>query len=563
MPKYAAGLAAGALILAACGNGNSDDGDNGSGSGADAGADADTANVEPLTIDADDYTSYQPVFSPYGSGMLAGTQGFIFEPLLLSTPFRPGEPYQWLAEAMEFDEDGLVATFNLREGVEWNDGEPFTAGDVAFTFEQMIAHPSLNSNALPLVGANATDDHTVEVEFSEPMFAQAGALGNTLIVPEHVWSEVEDPTQFTNAEDPVGTGPFTVGTFTEQLYTLVKNENYWAADEIEVQEIRYPSSTPATFTTRLAAGEIDWSGHFVPNIEDIFISGDPENRGYWYPGGGTVNLTVNHDREIFNDLSLREALSIGMDRQQITDVAMQGYVPPAHPTGMPMPGYQDALASEYADLEFEYDPEEANRILDEAGYELGSDGIRTSPEGERLAWDIQIPADWADWVDVVQLIEEQYEEIGVEIVPRGISFEAWVENRNGGNFDLTLAIVGIGLTPYDLYEFILSSEYAPNEDETSVSANFGRYYSDEADAALERFRSTDDEAEQQSALDELQRIMVDEHPVIPVIQGANWFNFTTARWTGFPNDENPFARGAPFSVPDNALIIRNLTPNSD
>ncbi|HLS13755.1 MAG TPA: ABC transporter substrate-binding protein [Beutenbergiaceae bacterium] len=544
-------LAATALILAACGNG-----------GDDEGPGADGADLPPLTVHASSATTWQANFNPFSANALSGTEGFLFEPLHLSTPMQPGEPIPWLAEEMEFTGDGSEVTFTLRQDVTWNDGEPLTADDVAFTFELLIDNPGMNTAAIPLAGTEVIDDHTVQVELTEPAFAHEGEIGNTTVLPEHVWSDVDDPVEFTNAEDPVGTGPFTLGDFSEQLYALEKNEDYWAADEITVEQIEYPTSTDQTLTTSLQAGEYDWAGGFISNIDEIFVDHDPEHRGYWYAGGGTVSLTVNNERDVFTDHALREAMSTGIDRQHVADVAMQGYVPPSHPSALPQPTYDEVIAAEYTDAAFTPDTDEANRILDEAGYELGEDGVRTSPDGERLSWELLINSSYTDWVDIAQILEEQLAEIGVELVPQGLAREAYMDARNHGNFDVTITSVAAGLTPYDLYRDLLSSEYAAEGDDDAVQGNFGRFYDEEADDALAQYRTSGDDAQQQEALETLQRITIEEHPVIPLIQAGNWFNYNTERWSGFPGEDNPYALGAPFQTPDNALIIRELTPTS-
>ncbi|HLS15955.1 MAG TPA: ABC transporter substrate-binding protein [Beutenbergiaceae bacterium] len=544
--QSAAGLAAGALVLAACSNG---------GDGGDGG-DGGEVSIEPLTIHANSANSYQPNFNPFSATANHGTRGMIYEPLILVSPMTEDDGQPWLAESMEFNEDGTVATFTLREGVEWSDGEAFDAEDVAFTFNLMTEESAANTAALALDGAEVIDEYTVEVSFTETSFAFEPAIGNTVIVPEHVFAE-EDPIEFQN-EEPVGTGGFVLDTFDQQLYTLSANPTYWNAEELEVEELHYPANSEQTFTTSLQSGELDWSGGFVANIDDIYVSQDPENRGYWYPGGGLVSLVPNLQNEPFDDPAVREALSLGMDRHQIAEVAMEDYTTPAHPTGLPLPAYEDSLSAETADDELGYDVDQANQILDDAGYEMGSDGVRTTPDGDRMSYNLEIPSSYVDWVTITGLLEEQYAELGIEVSPQGVSFESWVETRNNGTFDITIASVAIGQTPFDMYRSIMSSEY--RNDEGSVTANFSRYYTDEADEALLAYANTDEEAEQQAALEDLQALMVEEMPMVPMIQAPNWFQFNTANWEGWPSEEDPYAFGAPFQSPDNILVVQNLTP---
>src|SRR5690625_7505474 len=97
---------------------------------------------------------------------------------------------------------------------------------------------------------------------------------------------------------------------------------------------------------------------------------------------------------------------------------MQGYTPPAHPTGLPMPAYESSLSAEYADAAYSRDVEAANDLLNEAGYELGADGVRTTPDGEPMSYPLEIPSDWVDWVTISQLLVEQFAEVGIEKIGR-------------------------------------------------------------------------------------------------------------------------------------------------
>lgn len=541
--RLAAVLTVGALALSACSAG----GENGAEDGA----------VEPLTIHANTATTYQANFNPFAPTALQGTKGMLYEPLMVATPMATGETKPWLAESLEFNEDGTVATFVLQEGVTWSDGEAFDAEDVAFTFNLMRDNPAANTGAFDIAGAEATDEKTAVITFNESMFAFQSALANTIVVPEHVFADV-DPVEFTN-DAPVVTGPFVLDQFGQQLYTLKANESYWNADEVEVQEVRYPASSDQTFNSSLQAGEFDWSGGFVANIDQIYIEKDPEHRAYWYPGDGLVNLLVNTQVAPFDDVALRQALSVAIDRDQLSEVAMQGYTPAAHPTGLPLPAYESVMSEDYADAEFDFDADEANKMLDEAGYAMGGDGVRTTPAGEKMSYSLQIPSSYVDWVTISSLLQEQLAEIGIALEPQGVSFEAWLEARNSGNYQVTIASAAMGLTPYTLFRSMMSSEYKTADGESVVS-NYNRYYDAEADALLTSFASTLDPAAQQEALDGLEQIMVEQLPVIPMLQSPNWFQYNTARWEGFPTEKDPYALGAPFQFPDNLLVVTNLTP---
>lgn len=545
--KVSAAVAIAALGIAACG---------GDGGGDGAGNDQ-PAEKHPLTIHATTANQFETQFNPLLAVYNQGTRGLMYEPLIAYSPMNPGTGEPRLAESMEFSDDGKAVTMSLREGVEWSDGEPFTADDVVFTFETMRDDPATNALALPVESATAIDDHQVEVTFAEVVFAFEPSIGNVMPVPEHAWKS-EKVGEFTNPE-PVVTGPYVLGEFTEQQYTLTKNPTHWDADNIEVEEIRYPASTSETFNTSLRAGKFDWSGGFVANIDEIFVKQDPEHNHYWYPGDGLVNLLVNLQTAPFDDLELRRAISLGIDREELSTKAMQGYNPPAHPTGLPLPAFESYLADEYADAAFTRDVDEANAILDAAGYELADDGVRVGPDGKKLSFDLQIPSDWVDWVSIATLLEEQLAEIGIKVSPKGVAFDAYLENRNAGTYTMTIAGATSGSSPFYMYRTFMSSKYqvAPGED---AAQNFNRWYDDRSDQLLADFAASSDEEAQHEAIAGLQQIVMEELPIIPMLQSPNWFQYRTEFWEGWPTEEDPYALPAPYQFPDNLLVVSNLTP---
>lgn len=512
-----------------------------------------------LNIHASSTPTFQANFNPISVTFLPGTRGMIYEPLIAYTPMKPNEGQPWLAEKAEFNADGTELTIDLRSGVTWSDGEAFDADDVAYTFNLFAEQPAANTGALPVESAKKVDADTVTVTFSEPAFARMPAIGNTTPLPEHIFSE-QDPVEFTNAE-PVGTGPYKLKSFSEQIYTLEKNPNYWDADSIKVEQLAFPASTTQTFTTSLQQGKLDWAGGFVANIDQIFVAKDPEHNKYWFPGDGAVNLLVNQRRAPFDDLELRKALSLAIDRQVLSDTAMQGYTPPAHPTGLVLPAFESAMDPQYQDAKFEHDPARANQLLDDAGYQRGPDGIRTSPDGKKLSFDLVIPSGYVDWVAMSKLLQEQLKEVGIEIKPQGVATQNWAENRNNGKFDVTIAAAAGGTAPYFLYRSMLSSEFKAADDKP-VTSNYSRWYDKETDELFAEYESSDDPARQQTAIAGLQKIMVEELPLIPLLQSPNWFQYRTANFDGWPTEQDPYALPAPYSYPDNLLVVKRLHPTN-
>ncbi|PWH05250.1 hypothetical protein DEO23_14335 [Brachybacterium endophyticum] len=513
----------------------------------------------PLRIHANDATVYQPNFNPYAPTALQGASGLIYEPLMVYTAMDPEHPLPWVAEAIEFSEDGTSAEITVREGIVFTDDHPLTAEDVEYSLLMLRDKPATNGSALPVTDARKTGERTVKVSFDGPAFAHAPTLGSSYVVPKHIFSTLD--VEKDAIEKPVGSGPYVLDRFSAQLYTFRRNEKHWAVQDFAVPELYYPSYSTETFNTALQAGEIDWSGGFVANVDKIFVDKDPDHRGYYYPGLGVVNLTFNLEKSLWQDLELRRGISLAIDRQQIADIAMLGYVGPPHPTALPRPTFEQYISERYRGKEFEFDPEKAEKVLDAAGYERGEDGVRTAKDGTRLEFPLQIPSGFVDWVSVTQVLDEQLTKIGVKFSPQGVSLESWTEKRNAGKFDVTLSTVSAGASPWFMYRSMLSGEHRSKDG--SVLANFQRWYDEDTDTLLGDFTATDDEAEQQKCIDGIEDIVVEKLPALPLVTAPNWFNYSTQYWSGFPDPDHPYALGAPYSPVDRILVLRGLSRTTD
>ena len=163
-------------------------------------------------------------FNPFASRPLVPTLAGIYEPLMIYNMAK-GELVPWLADKYAFSADNKTLTFTLHDGVKWSDGQPFTAQDVAFTFNLLKNKTGLQGPGLQALGASgyidsvaAPDDKTVVFTFKVVNTPGLYDIIGQNIVPEHLWKDVADPAKYTN-DNPVGTGPFTqVTVFQNQAY---------------------------------------------------------------------------------------------------------------------------------------------------------------------------------------------------------------------------------------------------------------------------------------------------------------------------------------------------------
>lgn len=521
-----------------------------------------------MTVSHQQVPSWTRVFNPLldQDSSRWPTQGGIYEPMIIYNT-ATGEIVPWLAEAWEFSPDNTQLTFTLREGVTWSDGTPFTAKDVKFTFDYMIQHDALAGTeslrgVLPLVSSvEAPDDKSVVVTFTEVYTPGLYDLGEQMIVPEHIWKDVDDPVTFPN-ENPVGTGPFTeIGAFQPQYYEVLKNPNYWQEGKPYIEGIRaplYPNNDSANLS--LVSGETDHASNFVPDIENTYVAKDPEHFHYWFPAvGTTVHLYTNTTRAPFDDPNVRKALSMAIDRPQIVKVAMYDYTGPADGTGLSAAydKWRSPEAVEAGNWTM-MDLAKANELLDAAGLAKAGD-IRALPDGTPMSYDINVVSGWSDWVSTVQIIAQNLKAIGIEAKVQTYDFSAFFDILQKGEFDLTIWSGSGGPTPFSYYRAAMSSVMVVPVGEMAAD-NYHRYANEEADTLLSQFAATSDEAEQKELVNKLQMLYAENAPLIPLFPGPDWGEFNTMRFVDFPSEDNPYALLAGYENPERLIQLTTIKP---
>ena len=486
----------------------------------------------------------------------------IYEPLIIYNSLS-GEFEPWLASSFDWEVPGERLVFALREGVQWSDGEAFTADDVVFTFQLLEDTKALDVHNLAdrMETVSARDDHTVVIELSEPFVPGLAWIGHQTIVPEHIWSEVDDPVIHTNP-DPVGTGPFTeVLRFETQVYDIGRNPHYWNPEAAKgIERLRMPA-LPSNEAANLALihGEIDWTGTFIPAVDRVFVERDPEHHHYWFPlVGSTIFLYANTAAPPFDDPDLRRAVSMAIDRELIVRIAMHNTTVPAHPTGLTdaHKAWRDPTAAAKGTW-VTHDPAAAAELLDAAGWTLDAKGQRRNAAGEPLIAELQVVTGWSDWVRAAQIITADLRALGIDASVKSRDFGAWMEGLNRGTFSLSLGWAQEGPTPYNPYQGLMSAEATKPVGETAP-ANWHRFGSEEVDVLLRAFEGTTDPALQRAIISRLQHIFVDEVPAIPLFPSPSWGQYNSARFDGFPSADDPYALLSPHKAPESLLVLSSI-----
>jgi len=520
-----------------------------------------------LVVSQEQQSSWVRNFNPLTTATSARwpTLAGIYEPLFVFNSVKT-EVVPWLAVAREWRNDNRVLRITTRDSVLWSDGTPFTAKDVAFTFDLLRRFRALDRRGVWgfLEGVRAIDARTVDFQFQRVFIPGFDEIAAQQIVPEHAWRDVADPVAYPN-ETPVATGPFTeVRVFRNQVYEIGRNPHYWQHGRPFFEALRFPAY-PSNDRANLALvfNEVDWAGNFIPAVDRVFVSRQPASHHYWFPlTGSTIFLYVNTTRPPFDDVRVRKAISMAIDRDLVNDVALYRYSRPSDATGL-SDGYaawHDDTVAAHGDW-VRHQPAEAARMLDEAGYRLNADGVRCLLDGTPWRYEILCVSGWSDWVRASQVIARGLGEIGIQASVRTNDFSAWFQRVQEGNFDLSLGWSFEGPTPYLFYRWLMSSATVKPVGEVAAG-NWHRYGSPAADSALTAFEREPDPAAQGRISDRMQQIFSAEAPAIPLYPNPSWAEYNTERFSGFPSAQDAYADPSPnkFDRGECLLVLTSLRP---
>lgn len=547
-----AGASVLALGLTACGGGG--------GEGGNANGD------RALRVWAGSTTPITTNYNPFAPNVLHGALGPIYEPLFFYNKTKDEEPIGLIGESFEYNEDGTQITVKIKPDLKWSDGEPLTASDVAFTFKYEANNPEGNN----LVSAEATDDTTVVLTYGIAQYTtEFQRMGSSYILPEHIWKDVDDFANFTN-EEPVGSGPYVVDKTTSESYTLVANENYRDADELAIKKVQYIAvDNNQTAQDLVAAGELDWTGMFIPNPDDVTGNGKIE----WIntPQDPTVLYTCSN-AELGctgpqTDVAVRQALNVAIDRATIKEKAFVGLTADISPAYTLLPRDEKWLT----DDAYEVSPQEANveeaaSILEAAGYTKGSSGIYEKA-GVPVELSLISVDGWTDYNDAAKLIAEQAEKAGIKVTTSTVQWQEFVDARQSGQFQLIVGGV-IGTTiadPFQIYRDWFGGTAVQSTSPVGTEIppgrwNFSRYSNPAVDAAIQQAISTEDEGERKQLYATIQDAIVNDVPYIPLVINATQTFYNTKDYTGWPTEENLYAFPPSWGAIAAGYVLTQIKP---
>jgi peptide/nickel transport system substrate-binding protein len=464
-------------------------------------------------------------FNPLGS--LSKTDSWILNamyPQLLRIDGN-AEKVPELAESYTTEDDGATVIFTLRDDFEWTDGEPVTASDVKYTAETIMAN-QLGNVAAKLTwveSIEAPDDTTVVFNLSQPYAPFAEGVGFWMrVVPEHVFSEIDDVAAFANDSDWVGAGAYVLDSAQRgQRYTMKANENYPYAPEGgaavgTVEYVIYPDVN--TMLLALRNGDIDLMGTPVPASAQAALESDANIATQTVGSLGFAHLTYNMQNEVLADQAVRQALSMVVDTTSIIDTILQG-------KGEPMVGPISPIFAEFdnTDLDaYPFDPAAARSLLEDAGYaDADGDGLL-----DGLSFEMVCDQSNANLTRVAEVVREDAREAGIDIRLACIERNTFLARTSGGEYDIDLSQWGVFDNPMDQ----LRSTYLSSN---PGGINYNLVQDPELDALIDDAATTDDRDAFIAKIQDIDAYVHDQALLTPLYVEEFTFAYRGDRFEGF------------------------------
>lgn len=522
--------------------------------------DGDGAGSASLTIAKPDGAITTESNNPFVGDSAASKYGYakvVFETLALVNQTGDRGTTPWLAESLEWNDDYTQLTVVPRADVTWSDGEPFTADDIVFSFET-ASIPALDTAGLKYEGAEVDGDKVV-LSFGDSKYVNQARVLHVPIVPKHIWEKFEDPaTDPVTGDDLVGTGPYAMANWSTESVTLDARDDYWGGD-LAVPELHYVSYGDNTaLTTALANGDADWAQAFIPQIEEQFLSADPEhNKFLASPTTGSATLFMNLQQKPFDDPAFRQALAWVIDRDAYVDIAREGASEAVWSVTGLSSILEDEIQPEFQGVDYKVDAEKARDLLETAGYTWKDDAL-IDPDGTPVSFTLSVPSGWSDWNTAQELIAEDVKDsIGAEVKIDMPDWGGWADPRDNGTFSAIIHWLEDSGTAYGLYTSTMDPRWISPEGKAGF--NFGRFDDPEATAALNTYANASSDEERTTAIDTLQTIFSEQVPAIPLGAHPLLGEFNTRNYVGWPSETDTYASADP-TQPNIVQILTKLKP---
>jgi len=536
--------------------------------------------------------TWNPLIRNWGSGNKYRIAETSMVEYLFYYNIANGTVVPWLATGYESSADYKEYTIYLRKGVEWNDGEPFTADDVVFTLEFLKSHPEVWTETFPgyfnqnLVSAEALDSHTVKIVLkdSDPRLIEnlftVWMIWSTRILPKHIWENHLDDWESFENYPPVFTGPYKLKESTEEVVVVERNEDYWGTKVLGMKPgpkyiiYEYVPTTEAQLLM-LERHELSTMAITGPQFEEMreknpYVIMWRENPPYAIDDPCPRSMHFNMYRGFTSIPEVRKAISLVINRTKLAEIWMPGLTEPAkfpfpmaHYAGLFKNYWFDDLYAEHNYTAF--NPEKATRLLESIGCYKKADWRGNLwwhlPNGTQLI--VKLLTSGGSRLQAESIYDDlRAFGIGVELVVKEST--PWVDALLRMDWEIILThTCGVVMDPYQGLERYHSKYYRPPGEPAPGWHRVTRYNNSEFDAIVDQLaKMSPTEPGYRDLVKKALSIWLEDYPTCPLITWPVYCAFDTYYWVGWPSEENPYTY-PPTWWAHMLFVWLNLKPNPE
>ena len=517
--------------------------------------------------------------NPYGLGGLGRIRDTLNKTIyefLFYYNHNSGEIIPWLATDYSYNPDYTEITINLRPGVTWSDGQPFTSEDVKFTLELIKKTDTMVFSAEMkdwVKQIDAVDPQTVKITLSKPnprwafFYLAENSEINVAILPKHIW-ESQDPTAFSNFDLdkgwPVGTGPFRLVAASAQRLVFDRRDDWWAAKTGLVPTpkverlLRIPGGDQSAITRLFAQGEIDFGGPLIKGDFDAAQRRNPylvswnETGPTWGTADAcTYILGLNNKVKPFDNPDVRWAINYALDRKQVIRLSVEDSTVP-----MVLPlssfGNVERYTAKVQDLIDESgvanpNPEKVVELMTRAGFKKDAEGFWVDGAGNRVVMTISTTGGRRP---LGPPVAQQLRAAGFDAIHKHDETSQIVNGiRDGSEAAWIEPHCGAAQEPFPTFSHFMTKYSAPVGKVTRYRWGNSRYENAEYDAIVEQMETmapSPDDPKYTGLFREAVKIWLRDLPEIVISEERHVWTYNTRCWTGWPSAKDPYI--APYDV---------------
>ncbi|WNS74734.1 peptide-binding protein [Bacillus sp. DTU_2020_1000418_1_SI_GHA_SEK_038] len=453
-------------------------------------------------------TGSPTLFNAYYStdGASRVIENLIFSGLV--TINREFKPEGDVAESWDVTDDGLKWTFKIRQGMKFHDGHDLTADDVIFSYSLPLNEDYTGPYGLPfkvIKEINKVDDYTVEFVLTEPYAPFITITATMGVLPKHLLEDVpvaELGKHEFNTKNPIGSGPFKFSEWKDGQYVKVDAFDDYYEGRPYLDSIIYKIVPDANaIIAQLQAGDITYTGITPSNVP---IAQKMADEGKLELKSGVSNawdyIGYNLRNPLFQDKSVRQALTHAIDRESIVAAVLDGAGQVTHGPGSPA---NWAFTEDVP--KFEFDPSQSSQMLDEAGWKKGADGI-LEKDGKKFSFTLTTTSSSETYQQIATVVQQQLAEVGIEVKIELLEWSAYLEATQPPNwkFDAIVAGWSIGSDPDPTYFW--------HSKEIEQGLNYFAFSNPKVDELLDMNTKVSDIDERKAVISEAEKIITEEQP---------------------------------------------------